>query len=125
MISPLCPDQVAGQPNQDALYRDSIFLVHGIFSLDYPQFYHIFCDIGENPYRKEGCNLRNLVLVLVIIGAINWGLIGFLQYDLVAAIFGGPFSTVSRTIYAIVGLSGLYAISFFFRRPGRKVATES
>lgn len=69
--------------------------------------------------------MRNLVLVFVIIGAINWGLIGFLQYDLVAAIFGGQFSTVSRVIYAIVGLSGLYAISFFFRgERRRKVVTE-
>ena len=51
-------------------------------------------------------------LVLVIIGAINWGLIGFFQFDLVAALFG-TMSTFSRIVYALVGISGLYAISFF------------
>ena len=51
-------------------------------------------------------------LVLVIIGAINWGLIGFFQFDLVAALFG-DMSAISRVIYAIVGIAGLYAISFF------------
>lgn len=50
-------------------------------------------------------------LVLVIIGAINWGLIGFFQFDLVAALFG-TMSTFSRVVYALVGIAGLYAISF-------------
>lgn len=50
-------------------------------------------------------------LVLVIIGAINWGLIGFFQFDLVAALFG-TMSTFSRIVYALVGIAGLYAISF-------------
>ena len=59
--------------------------------------------------------MRNLVLILVIIGAINWGLIGFFRYDLVSTIFGGEYEIVSRIIYALVGLAGIYAISFFFR----------
>ncbi len=59
--------------------------------------------------------MRNLVLILVIIGAINWGLIGFFRYDLVSSIFGGQYEVVSRIIFAIVGLAGIYAISFFFR----------
>lgn len=50
-------------------------------------------------------------LVLVIIGAINWGLIGFFGFDLVAFIFGSM-SIVSRIIYAVVGICGLYAISY-------------
>ena len=49
------------------------------------------------------------LLTLVIIGAINWGLIGFFQFDLVAFIFGNM-SWLSRIIYALVGLSGLYMI---------------
>lgn len=69
--------------------------------------------------------MRNLVLLIVIIGAVNWGLIGFLQFDLVAAIFGGQLSTVSRVVYAVVGLAGLYAISFFFRGDRHRVATEA
>lgn len=58
--------------------------------------------------------MRNTALAILIIGALNWGLIGFFQYDLVASIFGGQLAIISRIIYAIVGLSGLYAISFFF-----------
>lgn len=54
-------------------------------------------------------------LILVIIGAINWGLIGFFQFDLVAAIFGGQLSVWSRIIYAIVGLAGLWGISVLLK----------
>ncbi len=55
-----------------------------------------------------------IALVIVIIGAINWGLIGIFQFDLVRVIFG-DMSFVSRTIYTIVGICGLYAISYFGR----------
>lgn len=54
------------------------------------------------------------LLTLVIIGAINWGLIGCFQFDLVAFIFGNM-SWLSRIIYALVGLSGLYMISAYGR----------
>ena len=61
-----------------------------------------------------------IVLVLVIIGAINWGLIGFFNLNLVALFFGldlvaflfGSMSVLSRIIYAVIGICGLYAISF-------------
>ena len=59
--------------------------------------------------------LDRLALVIVIIGALNWFLIGIFRYDLVAAIFSGSTSFVSRTIYTIVGLAGLYTISLLFR----------
>jgi len=55
-------------------------------------------------------DLNIVAMVLVIIGAINWGLIGFFQWDLVAAIFGGQAAVVSRIIYALVGLAGLWCI---------------
>ncbi len=54
--------------------------------------------------------------ILVIVGAVNWGLVGFFNYDLVGALFGGAASVISRCIFALVGLAGLYVISFFFRR---------
>ena len=54
------------------------------------------------------------VLILVIIGAINWGLIGFFKFDLVAFLFG-DMTWISRIVYAIVGLCGLYSISLFGR----------
>ena len=54
------------------------------------------------------------LLTLVIIGAVNWGLIGFFQFDLVAFLFGNM-SWLSRIIYALVGISGLYLISAYGR----------
>ena len=56
-------------------------------------------------------------LVLVLIGAINWGSVGFFKFDLVKAIFGNM-TVVSRIIYAIIGLAGLYLISLFGRIRG-------
>ncbi len=55
-------------------------------------------------------------LVLVIIGAINWGLIGFFNFDLVASIFGGQAALISRIIYALVGIAGLYCITLLFKK---------
>lgn len=54
--------------------------------------------------------LYRTALVLVIVGAVNWGLIGFFQFDLVAALFGGGDSILSRIVYALVGISGLVCI---------------
>ncbi|MCD8016146.1 MAG: DUF378 domain-containing protein [Lachnospiraceae bacterium] len=53
-------------------------------------------------------------ITLVIIGAVNWGLIGFFRLDLVNLIFGNM-TWISRIIYAIVGLSGLYLLSLYGR----------
>ncbi len=53
-------------------------------------------------------------LTVAIIGAVNWGLIGFFRFDLVAFLFG-DMSWLSRIIYALVGLCGLYLISFYMR----------
>ncbi|KGA96642.1 membrane protein [Alkalihalobacillus alcalophilus ATCC 27647 = CGMCC 1.3604] len=58
---------------------------------------------------------QRTALTLAIIGAINWGLIGFFRFDLVAALFGGQAAMFSRIIYAIVGLAGLYCISLLFK----------
>ena len=55
-----------------------------------------------------------IVLTLVIVGAINWGLIGFFRLDLVALLFG-QMNWLSRIIYALVGIAGLYAISCYGR----------
>ncbi|MEG1002602.1 DUF378 domain-containing protein [Clostridium sp.] len=56
--------------------------------------------------------LDTVALLLVIIGAVNWGLIGFFGFDLVATLFG-DMSTLSRIVYSLVGIAGLYSISFF------------
>lgn len=55
-----------------------------------------------------------IALILVLVGAINWGLVGFFSFDLVRVIFG-DMTLVSRIIYALIGISGLYALSFFGR----------
>lgn len=59
--------------------------------------------------------MDTLALVLVIIGAFNWGLIGFFGFDLVASLFGGATTTMARATYALVGLGGLWALTFLFR----------
>lgn len=53
-------------------------------------------------------------LLLVIIGAINWGLVGLFQFDLIAFLFGGQAALVSRVLYTIVGAAGLWSISMLF-----------
>lgn len=54
--------------------------------------------------------LYKAALVFAIIGALNWGLIGFFQFDLVASLFGGQDSFLARTVYAIVGIAGIICI---------------
>lgn len=57
--------------------------------------------------------IDKIALILIIIGAINWGLIGFLKFDLVATLFGNM-SAFSRIIYALVGISGIWGIKLLF-----------
>lgn len=59
--------------------------------------------------------LDRISLVLVIIGAINWGSIGLFQFDLVAWIFGGQGAVISRIIYTVVALAGIWCLSLLFR----------
>lgn len=58
--------------------------------------------------------LKRIALALVIIGGINWGLIGLFQFDLVAAIFGGQNAALSRVVYSLVGLSALISLAILF-----------
>ena len=57
--------------------------------------------------------IDKIALVLIIIGAINWGLIGIFNFNLVAAIFG-DMTVLSRIIYGLVGVSGLWGIKLLF-----------
>ncbi len=57
--------------------------------------------------------IDKIALVLIIIGAINWGLIGIFNFDLVAAIFG-DMTVLSRIVYGLVGVSGLWGIKLLF-----------
>ena len=60
--------------------------------------------------------LDRLALLLVVIGAINWGSVGLFQFDIVSWIFGGASSIVSRIIFTLVAIAGLWCISLFFRK---------
>ena len=60
--------------------------------------------------------LDKIALALVIIGALVWGGVGLFGFDLVGRLFGGQGAIVSRFIYTIVGLAGLWCISLFFRK---------
>ena len=59
--------------------------------------------------------MDNTALILVIIGALNWGSIGLFGVDLVATVFGGQASIISRIIYTVIALAGLWSISLLFK----------
>ena len=59
--------------------------------------------------------MDRFALLLVIIGAVNWALIGVFQFDLVAWIFGGQGAALSRIVYTLVGAAGIWCISLLFR----------
>ena len=63
---------------------------------------------------KKMKTIDYIALVLVVIGAINWGLVGILDFDLVRVLFG-DMSILSRIIYIVIGVAGLYSLSFFGR----------
>ena len=60
--------------------------------------------------------MDTIALILSIIGSLNWGLVGIFQFDLVAWLFGGQSAVLSRIIYALVGLAGLWCITLLFRK---------
>ncbi|MED4586344.1 DUF378 domain-containing protein [Brevibacillus choshinensis] len=57
--------------------------------------------------------MDKFALLLVIIGALNWGLIGLFHFNLVATLFGGADTLISRIVYTLVGLAGIYSIKLF------------
>jgi len=59
--------------------------------------------------------IDRIALILTIIGALNWGSIGLFQFDLVAWLCGGQTAILSRIIYTIVALAGIWCISLLFR----------
>ena len=60
--------------------------------------------------------MDTIAQILSIVGCINWGLVGIFQFDLVAWLFGGQGALLSRIVYTVIGLAGLWCISFLFRR---------
>ena len=60
--------------------------------------------------------MDKLALWILLIGGINWGLVGIFRFDLIAWAFGGSGSVISRILYIVVALSAIWCISLFFRR---------
>ena len=79
---------------------------------DLPQMAHTTPIKGGSAMRNKA--LDYTALTIASIGAVNWGLVGFFDFNLVAFLFGSM-SWLSRIIYALVGLCGLYLISFYMR----------
>ncbi len=66
-----------------------------------------------------------ICLVLVIIGALNWGLMGLFEFDLVAWAFGGTAAIISRILYTLIALAGIWCISLLFREHVEMRTAES
>jgi len=82
----------------------------------------------QSPIKMEEIFMRSrtwdyIALSLVILGAINWGLIGLFRFDIIAVIFGGMEALFSRIIYTIIALAGLYCFSLFGRIYGSDITT--
>lgn len=59
--------------------------------------------------------LDRIALALLVVGGVNWGLVGIFRFDLVAWLFGGQTAVVSRIVYTLVALAGVWCISLLFR----------
>ena len=64
-----------------------------------------------------------ICLILAILGTLNWGLVGIFSYDLVAWIFGGSGAILSRIVYTVIALAGIWCISLLFRNDSDKAVT--
>ena len=67
--------------------------------------------------------MDSIALILSIVGCLNWGLVGIFGFDLVAWLFGGQDAILSRIVYTLVGLAGLWCISLLFRK-GQRIEGE-
>jgi uncharacterized membrane protein YuzA (DUF378 family) len=68
---------------------------------------------------NSGGILHTIMLMILIIGGINWGLVGLMHIDLVATLFGGPMTAAARVVYGLVGLSAVYILVVFLMSLGK------
>jgi uncharacterized membrane protein YuzA (DUF378 family) len=99
-----------------------MFLSDAVFFFFFRAYYPARKPAKPAPERSIAM-LDRISLILVIIGAINWLLVGLFSFDVVAYAFGGQTAVVSRVIYTLVGVAGLWCISLLFRE--REVEHES
>ena len=69
--------------------------------------------------------VNKIALALIIVGALNWGLVGLFSFDLVAWIFGGATAILSRSIYTVIALAGIWSISMLFMDDEEVVSTHA
>ncbi len=69
--------------------------------------------------------VNKIALALIIVGALNWGLVGLFSFDLVAWIFGGATAILSRIIYTVIALAGIWSISMLFMDDEEVVSTHA
>ncbi len=81
---------------------------------DFPRAETAAPKVSKRFFAKE-LMLDKLVLALVIIGALNWGSIGIFGIDAIGTLFGGQLSLISRLIYTVVALAGIWTISIMFK----------
>ena len=67
--------------------------------------------------------LDKIALTLLVIGGINWGLVGIFQLDIIAWLFGGAGALISRVLYILVAISAVWCISLLFKDNGREAVT--
>lgn len=65
--------------------------------------------------------VNKIALILIIVGALNWGLVGLFSFDLVAWITGGATTILARIIYTVIALAGVWSITMLFVEDGSKV----
>lgn len=69
--------------------------------------------------------VNKIALLLVIVGALNWGLVGIFSFDLVAWIFGGATAILARIIYTVIALAGIWCISMLFMEDEEVASTRA
>ena len=69
--------------------------------------------------------VNKIALILIIVGALNWGLVGLFSFDLVAWITGGAGSVLARIIYVIIALAGVWCISMLFMNDDERAGSHS
>ena len=89
------------------------FFVINIIFISLNKFEILVKNITEKGVEKM---FDKICLALIIIGALNWGLVGIFQFDLVAWLFGGTAAIISRIVYTVIALAGIWCISLLFRR---------
>ena len=82
-------------------------------------YMYIFLSSVKNIFKGVDKMLDKICLILTILGSINWGLVGIFQFDLVAWLFGGSDAIISRIVYSVIALAGIWCISLLFRDNGR------